>query len=189
MNKAAVVAARECLNEANEALASMKGADSLDKLEKAWIYFLTMTNRVYTKLENGSKTTNKSRDWYGRKKGERRNDPLLSYIKNARDAEEHGIERITARRSHGVGFTATKPVHLTGRPIIIENTMAGSSVTFPDGPPPDGLVVMFTPASVRLIEMTNYGDKYQPPGDTSPISVAQKVIAHFDALIAEADAL
>jgi hypothetical protein len=32
---------------------------------------------------------------YGRAKHERRNDPLLSYIHHARNADEHGIKDIT----------------------------------------------------------------------------------------------
>ena len=187
MKKAAVTAARECLDRAKAALTAMEGADSLGKMEQAWTDFLTMSNRVYVKLEQGAKN-GKSQVWFGRKRGERRKDPLLRYIKNARDADEHGLDRVTTRRSHGVGIGATKPVHLTV-PMIIENTEAGSKVSFPDGPPPDGLVVNFYPPSVGLVEVTNRGVKYQPPGDTNPISVSKKAIAYLDALIAEADAL
>lgn len=189
MDKIAVVAARECLDRAKEALTTMVVADGFDKLEKAWTDFLTMANRIYTKLEQGSKASGKSRGWYGQKRGERRKDPLLSYIKNARDADEHGLQRITKRRGPGLGITSTTGTLTLDKPMVVSNTTAGSIVSFPDGLPPEELIVKFFPASVRLVEVTNHGDKYQPPGDTDPISVSKKAVTHFEVLIAEADAL
>jgi hypothetical protein len=191
MKKAALAVARTCLEETKAALCSMESADSLAKMETAWSDFLIKANRVYTKLEQGAKGNNKSAPWFGRKQSERKKDPLLRYIKNARHADEHGLERVTARHGHGVGLGAApgKSVAIN-EPIRISNTEKGSTVEFlGSGKPPSGLVVHFYPPGVRLVEVTNRGVKYQPPEDTNPTSVAKKAITCLEALVAEAEKL
>lgn len=58
---------------------------------------------IYTKLEQGAKGHGKSAGWYGRKKKERKDDPLLRYLHYARNSEEHGIERVVVKET-GVSF-------------------------------------------------------------------------------------
>jgi hypothetical protein len=190
MNKVGVDAARTSLEQAKAAIAAMERADTLAKMEAAWSDFLIKANRVYTKLEQGAKANGSSYGWFGRKKNEQRKDPLLSYVKNARDADEHGLKQVTARHSHEIGIGAAPGQTVAiNEPITLRNTEEGSTVEFgPSGPPP-GLVVQFFPPGVRLVEVANRGVKYQPPGDTNPTSVAKKAAAHLEALVAEADAL
>jgi hypothetical protein len=140
MDKAAVEAAQQCIELAEAAIHAMENADTFKKLEVGWSEFLTWANRAYVKLEQGSKTDKRSTHWFAEKKHERRKDPLLKYVKNARDADEHGLKRVTEREQGGV-------------------------------------------------EVTNYGDKYQPPGDDDPITVARKFTDHLKALVSEADKL
>ena len=68
--------------------------------EAAWTDFLVSTNAIYTILEVGAKGSPQSRQWFGRKKIERRNDPLLQYLHQARNADEHGMAPV-ADRSRG----------------------------------------------------------------------------------------
>jgi hypothetical protein len=189
MNKTAVEGARSCLDRAKAAVTAMEYADSFDKMEDAWTDFLVMGNRVYTRLEQGSKTDGKSVAWFGRKKHERRKDPLLRYIKNARDADEHGLEKVTERQpgSIGVKLGGGEPVHVEEGHIISGPSGVDMSFKLRDSAAPVSISV--NPASVRLVEVTNYGDKYQPPGSTNPIAVAQKAVTFLEALIAEAENL
>jgi hypothetical protein len=103
MKRASIEAARNSLERAKTALGAMQNADSFEKLEEAWSDFLTVANRVYTKLEQGAKDKGTHKSWFGRKKHERRQDPMLKYIKNARDVDEHGLARITERTPGGIG--------------------------------------------------------------------------------------
>lgn len=175
----------------------MQNANSFEKLEEAWSNFLTMANRAYTKLEQGAKDNGKHRAWFGRQKHERRQDPLLRYIKNARDADEHGLERITERASGGIGInfphgetksTVVKRGHIGGGQIALEFEQ------------PTEISVHAYPAGVKLIAVTNYGDRYEAPiehlgqpirrthphAHPSPIPVAELAISHLEKLIAEA---
>ena len=45
--------------------------------EEAWTDFLLAASTIYTKLEQGAKTSGQSAAWFGRKKKQRRDDPVL----------------------------------------------------------------------------------------------------------------
>jgi hypothetical protein len=53
---------------------------------------LVASKNVWTLLEQGSKISSESRQWLGGKKRERRSDPLLRYMFEARNDDEHGLE-------------------------------------------------------------------------------------------------
>jgi hypothetical protein len=182
MKSASLDSARECLARAKAEHANMKAADSFEKMEAAWTNFLLMSNRVYARIEQGAKGNGTSFGWYGTKKHERRKDPLLSYIKNARDADEHGIERVTGR-----DYGSTQ-VRFPEGATITSGTMSHGNIDIQLAEPRP-VEVTFNGPSVKLVEVTNYGDKYQPPGNTDPVAVAELFLNHLEALIAEAAAL
>lgn len=62
---------------------------NLSEARRGWSAFLSHANRVFSKLEQGAKTSASS-PWYGTIIRARKRDPLLQYIHQARDAENHG---------------------------------------------------------------------------------------------------
>jgi hypothetical protein len=181
MKKIAVDSARECLTRARTAYDSMKAANNFGSMEAAWTDFLLMSNRVYVRLEQGAKGNGTSFGWFGKKKHERRTDKLLSYVKNARDADEHGLDRITHRDPGGVG------VNFPEGTTVKRGMVGGGRIEFElDEPRP--VEIKFVGPSVKLIEVTNYGDKYGPP-DSNPLIVAEAFLNHLEALIGEAETL
>jgi hypothetical protein len=102
MDSRAIEQAATRLKKAKKALESFQSADNYDA-EEAWIEFLQATSTIYAKLEQGAKVSGKTGGWFGRKKKERRDDPLLRYLHYARNSEEHGIERVVKREA-GVSF-------------------------------------------------------------------------------------
>ena len=94
MKQESVDAARKEFDHAGAELSSMKVAASPQDLDVTWSRFLVRANRVFTKLERGAQEGS-CKGWFDRVKHCRRTDPLLKYIHQARDADEHGIERIT----------------------------------------------------------------------------------------------
>lgn len=190
MKREAIAAAREAFERAKVAAEALSHGEDIANLERAWSDFLTMANRVYVKLEQGAKSNGPSYGWFGEKKHERRKDPLLSYIKNARDADEHGLELVTKR--HGtkitIGAAPGKTVRIN-EPIQISASDQGGQVEFGPSGAPSGLVVNNTASAVRLVEVTNRGTRYQPPGDTDPASVAKKAISYLQILLEEAETL
>jgi len=181
MKKIAIDAAREWLDRAKVAYDSMRAADSFEKMEAAWTDFLLFSNRVYARLEQGAKGNGTSFGWYGRKKHERRKDKLLSYVKNARDADEHGLERITKREPGTIGVKFPEGAVVTGG--VVEEGRIEFELAHPRP-----VEVRIDGASIKLIEVSNSGDKYEPT-DTNPLVVADSLIGHLEGLIAEAEKL
>jgi hypothetical protein len=96
MDSTAVEQAKSRLLKAEKSLDAMKAAKSVGDAEEAWTDFLLASSTIYSKLEQGAKGCSKSVPWFGRKKNERRSDPLLRYLHFARNSAEHGIERVAA---------------------------------------------------------------------------------------------
>src|SRR4051812_42662853 len=133
MDKIAIVAAQQCLERAKQNLDTFESAATYQKMEESWAHFLTMANRVYVKLEQGSKISGPSKGWFGRKKHERRSDPLLAYVKNARDADEHGLQNVTDRTpaSLGVKFpTATNDNPVRVKSGVVKSGPVGAETSF-----------------------------------------------------------
>lgn len=63
-----------------------------DETMDAWDDFLTAFGKVYFKLGEGAKVNGPSSGWFERKKKFRKDDPLLSYVHQARNSETHGID-------------------------------------------------------------------------------------------------
>jgi hypothetical protein len=97
MDKQAVEHANGRLRKAEKALEALKNADSYETAEEAWSDFLLAASTIYSKLEQGSKSKGTSAGWFGRKKKERKDDPVLRYLHHARNSDEHGIERVAER--------------------------------------------------------------------------------------------
>lgn len=93
--------AADRLQMAEEALEDLKQAGDFRAAEKAWTSFLVAAGAFYSKLDQGAKGHGKSSVWFGLKKEQRRNDPVLRYLLFARNSNEHGIERVTEWKDAG----------------------------------------------------------------------------------------
>jgi hypothetical protein len=107
MEPLAVEQAKSRLVKAGEALQALKSATNYQMAESAWTDFLIAASTIYSKLEQGSKKNGKSRGWFGLKKRERKDDPLLRYLHQARNSDEHGIERVVERVPGSAAFGRT----------------------------------------------------------------------------------
>ena len=96
MDALAVAQSKARLLKAEKSLEALKMATKIEDAEEAWTDFLLAASTIYAKLEQGSKGHAKSQAWFGHKKKERKEDPLLRYLHFARNSDEHGIERVSA---------------------------------------------------------------------------------------------
>jgi len=87
--------AREELKFAQEALDQFKNDKTFAPHSKHWSDFLIHLELSFIKAERGAQDIkDKFSPFQGRYKHLRKIDPLLSYLKNARDAVSHGLETI-----------------------------------------------------------------------------------------------
>ena len=91
MDRNALAQARSRLNKAIAYAAAMKANTDINAVMEAWGDFLIAAGAVYSKLEQGAKGHPASEPWFGAKKAQRKADPLLAYLHQARNVEEHGI--------------------------------------------------------------------------------------------------
>lgn len=105
MKPEAVEQAKIRLAKARRATARLLEAQSYEDAEDAWTDFLSAATAVYSKLEQGCKKHGPSEAWYGRKKKFRKDDQLLNYLHQARNSDEHGIERVVEKKVRSWDFT------------------------------------------------------------------------------------
>ncbi len=131
MDPEAVTQAFRKYQRAEVALEEMKAATEPSSLEMSWIDFLMASSAVYTKLEQGAKVGgSKSLSWFAARKGIRKTDPLLKYLHQARNAEEHGIRRITGRASSKITIApgVLVKVESDGENWIIKSGLEGVTI-------------------------------------------------------------
>lgn len=95
MDQKAISKARARLETASQQLDQARHAQNYEAFEGAWYLFLSAYKTVYNVLEQGAKSSAESRQWFGGKKKERRNDDLLQYLFQARNDGEHGLGDVT----------------------------------------------------------------------------------------------
>jgi len=120
--------------------------------------------RVFTKLEQGSKGSARTREWWSKKVHQRRTDPLLCYIWHARNADEHTIAAVTEQHAGGVKFVDPTPeeqaafleqMKKLGKPYLALATIEA------------------TRTHVRLLDVVDRGIRYSPP-QAYPIHIARE---------------
>jgi hypothetical protein len=153
-----------------------------ENIEHAWTDYLLASGTFYSTLEQGSKLDSKTAAWFGRVKHDRKIDHLLKYLKYARDAEEHGIERITKITSSNIEVPAGGIVRLT-------TTDGGWDVSERS----EG--IKFANDICRLVRVynTKYGDFVDPPktffgrqvSGPNPIELATLALPYFEKLLSD----
>ncbi len=198
MDAQAVEQAKVRLKRAAKALEALKSAAGYEEAEEAWSDFLLAASTIYTKLEQGSKSNGKSAGWYGRKKNERRRDPLMRFLHQARNSDEHGIERVAERGGN--------PRELFSGRKLKFNERIEYRIERDDGKPIGSNGEQFTMGwfygpSLTMIRVHDrlHKDSCDPPtehmgkplerDDNSLIGVASLGLTYLRSLVAEAETL
>ena len=194
LNPKAITKAQSRLRTAHKAVADLERCEDVQSFSDTWYTFLTAAKNIYTSLEQGAKTSPQNAQWFGGVKAKRRADPLLQYLFQARDDDEHGLDPVINQEpsslSIGVpGDGYSSHVRVTGD-IGPGKSLKVQSL---DGKP---VLIDFKPERVVLATVTGRGDvKYAPPEthlgealqDNLPITVARKALDYFASLLAEAE--
>lgn len=149
-------APRAELEKAKKAIQEMEQAASLDEFEEAWKAFLHRLERSFNKAQAHFKKSPKWDAWWGRFKNLRATDELLSYLINARGADEHSVEAIVARGGGGIGIGPA-----FGSELYIERMTINNGVIDIRSPQP--IRVNFIPDRTKLLPVRNRGRDYKVP--------------------------
>jgi hypothetical protein len=139
------------LKLAKDSLESMKKAENIKDFEKNWKNFLNYLEKVWKKAERECQSfRNKFEPWQSNFKNERKEDPLLQYLKNARDADEHTIEEFIEKSPQHILITSLPKE----KSFIVHDSKVTYEVT-------SG--VQFYPEKIVATSFTNSGKLFYPP--------------------------
>jgi hypothetical protein len=198
MDVQAVEQAKAKLRKAEKSLEALKAATNYEEAEEAWSDFLLATSTIYSKLEQGSKTRGTSAGWFGRKKNERKHDPLLRYLHQARNSDEHGIERVAERGGNQRDLSTGEPLKFNERrEKLITEVRDGQTGAIKA----TNIKALLYGPSLAMIRVHDrrFGDYCDPPTrhmgkeidleNNSLIGVASLGLSYLTALVAEASAM
>jgi hypothetical protein len=154
-------APRREVEHAREAMASMRNAASLEAFEEYWKQFLRRMERAWNKTKGHYGRSPKFGYWAASVEELRRKDPLLSYLYNARGAEEHTVNEITEREhgSIGIGLADGVGVQPDGS-VLVEHVEISSDAQGLQVRSAQPLKVVFKPARTRMASVVNRGRTY-----------------------------
>lgn len=198
MERKAVEKAQQRFQLAKSQLERARDATDFESFQGYWYLFLISAKNVYTVLEQGSKDTAQCRQWFGGIKAQRRSDPLLQYLFQARDSDEHALEQVAEQVQPSVnifaaptGYSRSFHIELIRndgfRPIV-------EGVTSFDGKP---VPIGTSPGYAKLARVRGRGDVfYDPPefhlgekiSSNLPIPVGELALAFLERLIEDAAA-
>jgi len=195
IKKAAIAKCRDRLTRARAALYNCRNAPDYHSFCRAWTDFLMAGGAIINIIETGARSTPQGRQWYGGERTKARADPLLRYMYQARNGEEHGLEPVVHHRPTGL------LVGGPGESVVTSNlkfdSMGNPSGTFynPEGKP---LSVKIAPARPVLAPVRDerHGDVFDPPkehlgkpiSDPHPLTVGTLYLDYLEGFVAEAEA-
>jgi hypothetical protein len=188
MDKTALEAARQEFDSAAASLSDMRASNDFPTVERHWTSFLYAANRIFTKLEQGSKSSDKSAIWWAGKVSEWRCDELLRYVRHARHAKDHTIQPI-AKLQEGSAKTV--------EPTEQDKTALAKAMQGETRPWTPLALVEVTWSHCKLLPVVVRGNTFHPPKthldhavlEDTPTTVGGLVLAYLEALIKEAEKL
>ncbi|HZW15198.1 MAG TPA: hypothetical protein VFF66_02970 [Brevundimonas sp.] len=186
------------LKKAKRSLQLCRGARNFEEFESYWSEFLIHAGGVLNALDTGSKITPQGRQWYGDIKRAGRNDPLVSYMHQARNIEEHDAQSVSEHNPGGVGIGGS------GEDVYISNLVIGpeffrnpalaikGKAWNQHGRTPS---VSVTPAGPVLRPVTYRDVVFTPPtehrgrplADTRPLAIGAAYIGYLEGLVRVAE--
>lgn len=153
--------AQKELNACKRCFERMLSAKNYEEYEEAWCDFLNRLEKVFEKLQRACYPhKEKFNSLLSKENALRNSDPLLQYLKQARNADTHSIQDVAKRvpGSFQLGFDVQK----AGESVHIETlVMRGTDIREYRGSHP--LIVTFTSETVEVKEVINRNVHYPPP--------------------------
>lgn len=171
--------------------AAMKAAPTIDDSHREWVAFLHALERFWSKSTAHFKRSPKWGNWSHRFDQQRKQDELLSYLVNARGADEHGLDDIATLHP---GHTTINPVSWEqGMSVSLETDANGNMINLKTKNP---IVISHVKPQIRLLPVVNRGRTYDLPkqhggvpitaGDA--IAMADIALKFYKAFLDEAEA-
>lgn len=177
------------LAAARRAIEGMRTANGMDEFESHWRIFLNAIEKVWQKVEGCCQPVRIAfQPWQGRYQALRKTDMLLRYIKQARDADNHSIQDITAFQagSRAMRFVNPRGGHIKRMQI------SGGQIVHYEGDP---MIVEDHPPHPIAVRVKNHGEWFNPPSthlghpvpNQHPVLLAELAHKFYSSYIDEVD--
>lgn len=192
MKVAAVEKSKERLRRAADAIADIEKARTQDEFRDAWERFLVATKAIGEVLRTGARGDAASEAALAALWEKVRDDPLLGYLIEARNVEEHGLERSADYQD------ATLMIGRGGESFMLNGTIGAGGTLMITPMRGSKVTVHQTPQETRLLPVTDKrGRVWAVPtqhlgkavDDPSPATIAKLGLAYFQTLVREAAAM
>lgn len=178
------------LAKAKEAISAMEKSGSPADFEEQWKEFLRRLERSWSKAQAHYGKSPKWNGWQGKIDRQRRTDALLSYLVNARGAEEHTVNEISEIEKDSIDINPAE-----GNSLFIEQLEIRSGV-ITTLRSPQKIRIDFIPGKMRLLPVINRGRTYGVPtlhlgkqiNPEKVVEVARTAFGFYEKVIAEAEA-
>ncbi len=191
MDLRAIEKAETRLIGARSALEFMKLSNNYRSFKAHWYAFLSAWKSVYTVLEQGAKASAASDTWYKDKKLECRGDPLLLYLYESRNDDEHSLADPTKFEPGSLAIGVAKEGYSNAVRLI---SMEDGVIKYEsmDGKPvlnevalPHAVLVPVTARNGQVLSTpaSHFGTNLANP---SPEEVADMGMIYIEKLVAEA---
>ena len=160
--------------KAEELLLLMSSARTLGDYEEYWKDFLHKIDKGFNKLRDLYKDDMRVKGVIDSINIARKSDPLISYLMQARNSDEHSIRQITERVG---GYTKLEGG--AGGGVIVSGDIEGGKMQ-ENLVTAGNLKIEFQIEYVEIISVTSRGKKYDPPN----ISSGKAVLTHIPHQIA-----
>jgi hypothetical protein len=176
------------LARARAAIEGMRNANTLNEFEEHWKEFLRRLERVWSKAENHFGQNPKWNGWKGQFESLRKTDPLLSYLVNARGADEHTINEILRKEPGNIQISPAE-----GNVLHVERLVSTPEHFFFKSPQP--VKILFFPGKTTLLPVTNRGRHYPVPithlnnpiDPTNVIAIAETAVQFYQDFLSQAE--
>ena len=170
MNSDPLKPARMELAAAEKALGAMKMAGSMDEFESDWRQYLNAIEKLWQKAERCCQHVRANfQPWQAAYHRLRKKDMLLRYLKQARDADNHSIQDVTAIQP---GTRAYRFINPQGGYIKHMEIQDGRVVHYEGDP----MIVEDTPPHPVAVPIKNNGEWFNPPTSHLGCSVPNRQI-------------
>ena len=175
--------AKRELRSAQKAIERMTQAESLEDFEDEWKIYLNSIEKLWVKTERACQhVRNKFQPWQGTFTSERKKDPLLKYLKHARNSDQHSVAETMEKQA------ASSSMYIEGGPgvthiesLVIEN---GQIQEYRGNRP---LIIENLPERLELLKVKDSNKWYNPPKShkniklawSSPIDVARLGLKYY----------
>jgi hypothetical protein len=144
--------------QAETEIKKMSNASSIDEFAETWKSFLNRLERIWSKNKARYRENPKWSGFTAHYTSARKTDPLLSYLRNARNADTHSEFEITDKTPSGIGIGAND-----GRTLVIDHLVINhqGKITVLKGS--ENMSIHFVPEKLHLKNVVNEMINYPVP--------------------------